>query len=212
MTTYLQFCLITCYSGLPHTVCRHSQLKMWIWLNSSIHRVNLNDFTLVSKIKLSSPNWRMCVTHSCKIHIIPSTLSKLSQQGCSEAGQSFMLSQLLSGAPQLSAPSSPHTLYLGKIRPPHSVWGPTVTSETHTHQQTLTPERSPGSNASLPHFTGLDLYRRWDWWWAGVSGADGDLIFVKSQSETSAKLKLCRNPSEEIPTYLLTHMDDQNNW
>lgn len=58
MTTYLQFSLITCYRGLPYMSTL--TIKMWIWLYPPIHRVNLKNFTLVSKIKLSFPNWHVC--------------------------------------------------------------------------------------------------------------------------------------------------------
>lgn len=118
-----------------------------------------------------------CVPHSYKIHIIPSTLSKNTQQGSWEGGQRFVLSQLLSGIPQLSTPSTPHTVWRrGEKKKKKiaslSLFGATFMFKAHTMSVSwvscfyVTPWTI--------HFADFNLHAKWDWGFS--SDADGDLI------------------------------------
>lgn len=117
-----------------------------------------------------------CVPHSYKIHIIPSTLSKNTQQGSWEGGQRFCFPSCCLASHSCQHLQH-HILYEegGKRRKKIaslSLFGATFMFKAHTMSVSwvscfyVTPWTI--------HFADFNLHAKWDWGFS--SDADGDLI------------------------------------
>ena len=145
-----------------------------------------------SFLKANTPPHSMYAIHSYTIHTFSSTLSKHTQRGSWEGGQSFMLSQLLSGVPQLSTPSTPHTLYPEEKASLQPVWGHIHVQGTATRHTLVVSWVSCFCVTTWSiHFGDFNLHRRWDWGFG--SDTDGDLILwrlnLRLQLETCRERK-----------------------
>lgn len=188
-------------------ICQERQMYM-LGLNicskstMSIHNIQRNvqiktNFRepKVSHSKHLSTEMNVTMSHTHTQFIYSPLLSPNTQRGGWEGGQSLMLSQLLSGVPQLSTPSTPHTVSRRKGH--RNSLGPHSCSKTHarahTHVHTLAVSRVSCFSVTpwTIHFGDFNLHGGWDLggtglgrrWWPDI---------MKSQFETSIKSPECR--------------------